>query len=111
MTSLHTDKETLERAIARAIEGGWKEPHGNTLRVDDDGRLFCFINGATDGIRAYGYQFNLERLIYSHEFAKALFAEADSKTMNPGWRFHIQQAVIAPNPIQYIATYLEESAQ
>lgn len=68
-----SNKEILEKAIQKAIDGGWKEPHGNTLRVDDDGKLFCFMNGATDGVRVYGYQFNVERLIFNHEFAKALW--------------------------------------
>lgn len=113
-----TNKEILEKAIAKAIEGGWQEPDGNTLSVDDDGRLFSFLAGASDGIRAYGYQFNLERLIYSHDFAKALWGEEDvdlTKLPNNGvipddpiihnyplYRHHLMQMVIAENPFEYL---------
>lgn len=110
-----TNKEILEKVIQKAIDGGWKEPSGNTLRVDDSGNLFCFINGATDGIKAYGFQFNLERLIYSHDFVKALWRDKDidsyldTVSKNTGiknkyhpWQIHLQNMVIAEDPIAYL---------
>ena len=121
-----TNKEALEKAIQKAVDSGWKEPHGNTLRVDDDGRLFCFVNGATDGIRVYGYQFNVEQLIFNHDFAKALWGEfgyvpeatyyfnyADKRGVVKTkklflqssvsyWQYHLQNMVMADDPIKYL---------
>lgn len=101
-----TNQEILEKSIKKAIDGGWKEPNGNTLSVDKDGHLFSFFKDSS--VRAYGYRSNLERLIYSHDFAKALWGEKPYLDQGDGseslyrWQYHLQNMVIAEDPIKYL---------
>jgi len=56
-----------------------------------------------------------ERIIFSHDFAKALWGEEElqhvnqafSKVVKDGWRRHLQQMVIAEDPIKYLGENLE----
>ena len=111
-----TDTEVLEACIQKAIEGGWEEPNGNTLQVDEKGNIYCFLkdNEGDTSIRAYGCQFGLEKIIFNHDFAKALFGEEINDEEYrytsyeiPMWQYHLQQMVISPNPIDYLRTWLE----
>lgn len=119
-----SNREILEKAIQKAIDGGWKEPNGNTLRVDDEGYIYSLVNFSEkhEGFRAYGAQFGLEKLIFSHDFAKALWGEeAELKDVQytlelsdgevttpiyrlamPLWKWHLQQMVIDDDPIKYL---------
>lgn len=107
-----TDKEILGRAIARAIEGGWDTNHFHTLKGNykhPDESEFLDILGDWHKISPLD-------VIFNHEFAKALWGEHFPTKVNEttiafsrAWEYHLQQMVISPNPIQYIAKYLEES--
>lgn len=125
-----TDQQILEKAIQKAIDGGWREPNGNKLHVDETGSIYCFVNGSNT--KAYGYQFNVESLLYSHGFAKALWGEkgyvyieglpdtrrlvkkprdtgeylVNSEWWQPAWQYHLQQMVIADDPIAYLGANL-----
>lgn len=115
-----TDQEALGKLIQTAIDRGWKEPNGNTLSVDDDGRLFSFLKDSS--IKTYGYQSNLEALLFNKDFNKALFGEksyefiiqsqyldiykqGEIRTIK-AYQHHMQQAVISDNPIQYLVEQL-----
>lgn len=99
-----TNQQIIEKAIHKAIDGGWSEPNGNTLRVMENGHLYIEM---TDGIRAVGYQTNLERLIFNHDFAKALWGEqpaplSHSFDGDPLWMTNLCGMVIADDPIKYL---------
>lgn len=94
-----TNQEILEKAITKAIEGGW---------ADGKPALEQLNNTADFAIPVYATQF-----IYSQDFAKALWGEAECKTtyvgtrgegysLMPEWMERLQQMVIAEDPIKYL---------
>lgn len=56
-------------------------------------------------------------LVYNHDFAKALwgeeehtlhFPEGEIHRQSPVWQYHLQQMVIAADPIQYLGMHLDK---
>lgn len=109
-----TNQEILEKAIQKAIESGWN--------------IFVTYN-VTDGLGAWAtvnpeegkewqskiiYWQPLESIIFNHDFAKALWGESvlpmsiDPKRMvrYEHWKYHLQQMVIAEDPIKYLGDNL-----
>jgi len=95
-------QEILEKAIAKAIDGGW-EP--TTVSWSVYGESIYFTDRAT----------NYREIIFNHNFAKALWGNysetmtVQNNTLNvkqvvdmDGWRYHLQQMVIADDPIEYL---------
>ena len=83
----HQEILTLERAIAKAVKGGF--PVGG-------------MGDATAPLSSYGYIFN-------HDFAKALWGidpgvvtSSDPLLMTDRWVRHLQQMVVAEDPIVYL---------
>lgn len=124
-----TNQEVLEKAIRKAIEGGWDllpSKDSNWMWYVGEGR----VNGLcvhtkpdiekTGLITYFGNEYQYERIIYNHDFAKAIWGEelitcfecsegghtTDHGTNEPWtmfiWQYHLQQMVIAPNPIKYL---------
>lgn len=122
-----TNQETLEKAIQKAIEGGWHT------------RNFCTLKGNykhpedSEFHDLFGSWHNISPLdiIFNHDFAKALWGEkkivisevyapADdedyytfndhntpiSQEVETAWQYHLQQMVIAEDPIQYLGENL-----
>jgi hypothetical protein len=114
-----TNQEILEKAIQKAISNGYPE---NKFKVGQD-------RGATEEYIIYfgeagNYRYRSSyRLIFSHDFAKALWGEQETSSSTPeehrgqytgasgdygawvtkdGWQHHLQQMVIADNPIKYL---------
>lgn len=103
-----TDAQKLEALIQRAIEGKYYNP----AFMDVDDKLLPKTFAYT--IEQEGYY----GLIFNHKFAKALFGEIDNQNANLScysahraydepeiicyWQFHLQQAVISDNPIDYM---------
>lgn len=91
-----SDKETLEAAINKAIDGGWNP--GN----EPEDLASMSIN------RQGGWTVN--DIIFDKDFAKALWGNKKTESWNDyevvvpytGWQYHIQQMVIAENPIEYL---------
>lgn len=91
------NKEILEKSLQKAIKGGlsnsgiisWKQH----LITDDEETLRRFA----------------PILIFNHDFAKALWPPDDetlegfTSTDNPMWQYHLQQMVIAQDPIKYLS--------
>lgn len=110
-----TNQQILEKAIQKAIDGGYKHPSGK-LTVDEHGTIFVWVDGATDGIRAYGHDTSLREIIFNHDFAKALwgeYAEGFDSSMYSGttgrefgpaepWKSHLREMVISEDPIKYL---------
>lgn len=124
-----TDQEVLEWAIGKAIEGGWKPkvPEGcnaKTLKVQGcsftwkpDYLYYRKLNKGRDigelelPPNRSGYVKDPYRVIFNHDFAKALWGE---KPLHWGWHkgkynweYHLQMMVIHPNPIDYLREYKE----
>jgi len=105
-----TDQQILAEAINKAISNGWKtidalpklEGEVKTASIGFDG-AFSFMIGDS---RHFSNLFN-------HTFAKALWGEEslglifepgnpESKKEMLPWKFHLQQMVIADDPIKYL---------
>lgn len=109
-----TNQQILEKVLQKAIDGGWI--------------TFATYN-VTDGLGAWAtvkpeegkewqskiiYWQPLESIIFNHDFAKALWGEnlIISQHANnlgqvgswhePAWQYHLQQMVIADDPIKYL---------
>ena len=90
-------KEILEQAITKAIAGGWISPLMPEWSVKE------IVKGG-------------EYDIFNHEFAKALWGNhlkvagfykhnidnGNTGFILEGWQYHLQQMVIADDPIQYL---------
>lgn len=122
-----SNQEILEKAIQKAIDGGFE--YKNISVNDNDYGDWFFQIGAPaknmDGIW-YSRENNIEKLIFNHDFAKALWGEErDLKDVQytlelgdgevttpiyrlniPLWRWHLQQMVIAEDPIKYLGDNL-----
>jgi hypothetical protein len=90
-----SDHKILEKAIRKAIDGGWTKGK-EYLDFMDDG---LFGRGKNDHTE----------VIFNHSFAKALWGESTQQAYGPdfdGWEYHLQQMVIAPDPIKYLGDHL-----
>lgn len=114
---MKSDKQVLEAAIQRAIEGGWKpktEIHYQDYE-DFDVPFKGFHDYANSTFIA------LESVLFDHEFAKALWGEElieeylfasegsyKYSEIQVAWKKHLQIMVVAPDPIAYLRDYLEK---
>jgi len=112
------NKEILEQAITKAIAGGyryWDYPE-EELTVES---FYHYFGDDHGGLL-------VNDIIFNHDFAKALWGEAtwmltdmgdwvspsnyDGLTLGsqelPAWQYHLQQMVIADDPIQYLGENL-----
>lgn len=110
-----TNQEILEKAIQKAIDGGWDAPYRLHEIVYPTHRSNWEIRWLQEG-QSWDYQ----RLIFNHEFARALWGKEEMhhydlgdldirKTTivnKPRWHYHLQQMVIADDPIKYLGENL-----
>ena len=108
-----SNQEILERAIQKAIDGGFTangigQEIGTVADVyyyfdDDHGDLA--INNLIwrhDFCRAlWGEELHHETFVVPNELSKR-FAGTKDLDVKPMWQYHLQQMVIADNPIQYL---------
>lgn len=129
-----TNTETLTKAIEKAIKNGWKHPS----MVDDKSKAEVFVYADSSMVnfgyhlnnKIYYIGGNAEptnNLIYNHEFAKSLwgeelrhetfivpkelskrFAGSGELDIKPLWQYHLQQMVIADDPIKYLRAHMED---
>lgn len=101
-----SNQQILEKAIQKAIDGGWKL-HEHWIWTDNP----LYDLGVDE--------FNYEHVIYSHDFAKALWPgnieiqhgnwdEPSTMTTEvvQAWKSHLQRMVIADDPIKYLGDNL-----
>ena len=115
-------KEILEKAIQKAIDGGWK--HAEELNNPKEWTLYDsfpafadqeFIEFKHPFIELEGRDdyFTIKELLFDHDFAKALWGESKEDSLlqgrhdpsinySAGWQYHLQQMVIAEDPIAYL---------
>ncbi len=115
-----TDTQTLTRAIELAIENGWENSEAVTAWKDGYGVQKL---KSTEHLK----EFNVEHIIYNHNFAKALwggelhqetfivpkelnerFAGTKDLDIKPAWQYHLQQMVVADDPIEYLRAHMED---
>lgn len=99
-----SSKEILEKAIQKAIEGGWDYGGSQKFTVASAALVEMHYENSSDDLQ-------LETIIFNHQFAKALWGEKWLKSTgeglgdyekNDGWKHHLQQMVIADDPIEYL---------
>lgn len=98
------NKQILEKAIKKAIDGGWNFDHWRRR------------SGLVEGEKPNG---DAETsLIFNHDFAKALWGEDRILGVDRcyrclverdpfAWQYHLQQMVIAASPIEYLGAHLD----
>ena len=117
--------EILTKAIQKAIDGGWEQ--GKNLHVDDTGSPFrMYPESSLGSTHIYGHDTSIKEIIFNHDFAKALWGDwnivetgriynADGSLDGAGtvtsfsgkiWQYHLQQMVIAEDPIKYLGEHL-----
>lgn len=120
-----TNQQILEKAIQKAIDGGWQGFWGKNKKLESVTSTQDAISGmptVTISIehngRIFGYGgIPVFNVIFNHQFAKALWGEdwlshnGDEWCCNAGeaWQYHLQMMVIDPNPIAYLEANLGEN--
>ena len=100
-----TYKEVLEKAIEKAVDGGWDQWGWLHTEVDETALYITFANKKKSYQSAMFMTKEFKSVIFDHSFAKALWGD---KQIGPHWipyLWHLQQMVICDNPL----TYLEEN--
>lgn len=108
-----TNQEILTKAIEGAIAGGFDPPMEDWKVFED------YIYGKAHGGSSRIW---INDLIYAHSFARALWGNGNLTTESdfglgggdsvsllknvPAWEHHLQQMVIADNPIAYLGEHL-----
>lgn len=118
MTEPITQSQKLEALMQRAIESGWElgECPPEIITITNDTVTLAYwvdyIEGEDEAKITEEWQF--ERLIFNHDFARALFGEwpqlmkgvipngLKSVTDIPRWQYYLQQAVVSDDPISYM---------
>jgi hypothetical protein len=124
-----THQHILEKAIQKAIDGGWKgllihdghyyDHDFINWRYDEETRRLINDEPSPEDYE----ELPVEAIIFNHDFAKSLWSNSfgyityrlyDS-ALPPtgdffinGWKFHFQQMVIADDPILYLEGAIQE---
>lgn len=120
-----TNQQILEKAIQKAIDGGWFKTEGFNgytvwCPVSALDTLVILEEKESHEKRQYNYQ----AIIFNHDFAKALWGEEEIGLDQYGWnnvayftqfdtpinyiiklslwQYHLQQMVISEDPIKYL---------
>lgn len=92
-----TDIETLKAAWEKAIDKGF---------VPIDNKHVIVTDNRTD------IRFGYESWIYDHDFARALWGEevdwydTNDDSFMPRWKGHLQEMVVADDPIAYLKDHI-----
>lgn len=114
-----TDKEILERAITKAKHNGFKKQEPYYIYPDE--RLGILIGESVNNAHV-ARVYNVNDIIFSHEFAKAFWKDKDDVTFiesdindmveyekqKSSWKYHLQKMVVEEEPLKYIERYLDE---
>lgn len=107
-----SSKDILEKVIQKAIEGGW---------IIDDVRFSgdMTVESVCDWFDDDHGDLSVNNLIWRHDFAKALWGDKPVKLPwydaigaaingedERTWQYHLQQLVIAEDPIKYLGEHL-----
>lgn len=109
-----TNTEILTKAIEKAIDSGWDAWGWPDYSVwtDDYAVIFYDKSEEVDPTKMVerGNLIELNSIIFSHDFAKALWGTKIHQTSYEDfpeeWQYHLQQMVIAEDPIKYLGEHL-----
>lgn len=110
-----TNQEILTKAITQAIAGGCKLFEIPKWAVkDEDGELYLGSLSKFEDQEWFSEDYEVlryETIIFNHDFAKALWGEKNIHFKQYGvlenaWKVHLQQLVIADDPIKYLGDNL-----
>lgn len=111
-----TDQQILEKAIAKAIEGGWIPFNNEYQATQKPESIFTWL---LDGNTYEWNKLAVYSFIFDRDFAKALWGEelvgglyymrrltdkkaTYAKYMQSNWQYHLQTMVIADDPVLYL---------
>lgn len=111
-----THRAIVNGAVQKAIEAGWDEmPDGlQVIGMDEfDEYLQCTSTHQKE------FDIPVTQVIFNHDFAKALWPDpevldtdlnfAGQPMRSPKlWKYHLQQMVIAADPIEYLGEHLPQ---
>lgn len=117
------DQQILTKAIEKAIAGGWTPGWQDRRPIVRWGAQYAEDYDEGEGVMISGYHaksnasmwfFPLKELIFNHDFAQALWGESEMGRLPKhglrvgasGWAMHLQQMVIADDPIKYLGENL-----
>jgi hypothetical protein len=99
-----TNQQILEKAIQKAIDNGWQVPR--SLSFMSNKEFLYYLDDVTNPTTLKWLKFKCNELLFNHDFAKALWGEETSIAISGGtmfaWAYHLQQMVIADDPIKYL---------
>lgn len=114
-----TNQEILEKAIQKAIDGGWRPVDKEfEWRVIDPlntapylSVLFAVVDTSSfDGDNVASKKFTINEVIFNHDFARSLWSDRPEFEVNlvdiPAWQYHLQMMVVEPNPIAYLGEHM-----
>ncbi len=117
-----TDSEKLQAVITYAIGRGfdkwWTPGFSKTdtyWTLDDAGsNEFVYVKRWSDGTPLEDFSLSLEEILFNKELAKAVWGEEwymtnyGQQTGRKLWQYHLQQAVISDNVIDYYYNNMEK---
>ena len=119
-----SNQEILEKAIQKAVAGGWKPlPSSIPIAIDQwRGQSMVKVTVLFGSRNETAWVRELEGIIFNHDFAKALWGDEEGDYIapvyvkrqedfehdhtdsyhGPAWKHHLMQMVIADDPIKYL---------
>lgn len=106
-----TPEATLTMAVEKAIANGWVVPPELTFVSSEE--FLVYLEGSPLSDLRW-LKFKTNALIFNHDFAKALWGEKAHDEPNISkteywlyaWQYHLQQVVIADDPIKYLGEHM-----
>lgn len=116
-----TNQEVLTKAVDKAFLNGWSIAKGAVLFSHHSTRERIVFTVYSSKFTKYTKSLAIEQVIFNHDFAKALWGDGyecdedgtpmpygfDSSVLDHRWQYHLQQMVIATDPIKYLGEHLE----
>lgn len=99
-----SNQEILTKALERAVDNGWYLPKPFTDGADaaERMRLFDDIGQMQDLAKAlWGGEVVCDHCL-DVDCGRGVYCGKDNRRLNPSWEVHLQQMVIADDPIKYL---------
>jgi hypothetical protein len=118
-------EDIVRQAVDKALKNGWRLngfPDHTKFDVDFTGKDITFMKWEEKLQDGPGwtarYKWDAYRLIFNHDFARALWGKSlvhnnykgsegvDVVIHREAWQYHLQQMVIAEDPIRYLGDHI-----
>lgn len=103
-----TNQEILTKAIEKAMSRAWDMYDFDKWKwkiIDDPFKTEAHHYQVYAWVETADCTIDIAHIIFDHDFAKALWGEQhhdDDEYQPYNWCYHLQQMVIAEDPIQYL---------